>query len=61
MHVHIFTMKYLVLQPQQKIKNRQKLEHVSRYEILFLDLDFCYFSQGQTIRYFIIKFYTQVE
>jgi hypothetical protein len=31
------------LQPQQKRQNGQKLEHVPRSEILFPDLDFCYF------------------
>jgi hypothetical protein len=33
-------MKYVVLQPQQKRQNRQNLEHVPRFEILFPDLIF---------------------
>jgi hypothetical protein len=43
MRVKKFTIKYLVLQPQQKRQNDQKLEHVPRSEILFLDLDFLLF------------------
>jgi hypothetical protein len=42
-------------------QNGQKWEHVSRSEILFQDLDFCYFFRGQNIRYSVIKFCTLVE
>jgi hypothetical protein len=52
MSMPIFNVKYLVLWPQQKMKNWKKIRTCSKSGYLFTDLEIFYFCQGQNTKVF---------